>query len=106
MKMNQCLQWSEDEEWSGVMIMMDSHRVLSLTRVNIWFILVLRPGQTRNLVIILIQGYKRHFDEQSNQSCKDSNVDIFCNICEDDCGEECDEENGDGVKCKEEEGWM
>ena len=55
-------------------------------------------------MIILIQGYKRHFDEQSNQSCKDSNVDIFCNICEDDCGQECDEENGDGVKCKEEEG--
>ena len=29
---------------------------------------------------------------------------IFCNICEDDCEQECDEENGDGVKCKEEEG--
>ena len=30
-------------------------------------------------------------------------VDVSCNICEDDCGQECDEENGDGVKCKEEE---
>ena len=30
-------------------------------------------------------------------------MDVSCNICEDDCGQECDEENGDGVKCKEEE---